>query len=101
MMFRPALLIATFAGCFACGQIPDIGDDLSAADRAALYPSLLPIDGLIGGGPAVPQITESSVKTLDGRIASLRNRAARLSGPVVDAPTRARMRAAVARAALR
>ncbi len=91
----PALAIsaALLAGC---SDFPELDDAVSPTARKAGYPALLPIDQLIAGAKDV-QITEETVSSLQSRIARLNARAARLRGPVIDAATRARMRAAIAR----
>lgn len=68
------------------------------ADRAAhgQYPALLPLDQIFaaaqGNGRA-----EIGIETLRQRALGLRTRAARLSRPVIDVPTRQRMLAMIAR----
>ncbi len=88
-----ALSAALLAGC---SDFPELDDAVSPTARKAGFPNLLPIDQLIAGAQEV-QITEETVTTLQARIARLNARAARLRGPVIDAATRARMRAAIAR----
>jgi outer membrane murein-binding lipoprotein Lpp len=88
-----ALSAALLAGC---SDFPELDNAVSPTARKAGYPSLLPIDQLIAGAKEV-QITEETISTLQSRIARLNARAARLRGPVIDAATRARMRAAIAR----
>ncbi|MEP2767689.1 MAG: hypothetical protein ABJU46_04305 [Paracoccaceae bacterium] len=64
---------------------------MSPAARDADFPALVPLDPLlasIGSSGVDPQET---VKTLEGRLALLRARAARLRGPVLDRSSRARL----------
>ena len=102
MQIRPTLMLATLIGLVGCGTIPQVGGADAEAARNAPYPNLVPLDGLLNSTQTTtPQITSASIETTNNRIAGLRARAASLSGPVVDAGTRSRMRAASARAALR
>lgn len=84
-----------------CADAPDLG--LAQPTQVARdYPALIPLDTLLAQAPTnQSQITPASISTTNDRIANLRARANRLRGPVVDAATKSRMRAAVARAALR
>ncbi|MEO9819956.1 MAG: hypothetical protein ABJ370_13930 [Paracoccaceae bacterium] len=64
---------------------------MSPAARDADFPALVPLDPLlasIGSSGVDPQET---VKTLEGRLALLRARAARLRGPVLDRSSRERL----------
>jgi hypothetical protein len=102
MLIRPALLLATVVGLTGCANIPDVGGADAAAARNAPYPTLIPLDDVLSAAQRTPaQITPATIATTNDRIARLRARAASLRGPVVDAGTRSRMRAASARAALR
>lgn len=98
---RPALLLATVVGLVGCAKIPDVGGADATAARNAPYPTLVPLSDVLNTVQNTPsQITPATVATTNDRIARLRARAASLRGPVVDAGTRSRMRAANARAAL-
>ena len=88
-----ALSAALLAGC---SDFPELDNAVSPTARKAGYPVLLPIDQLIAGAQEV-QITEETILTLQSRIARLNARASSLRGSVIDASTRARMRAAMAR----
>ena len=83
----------------ACGEIPQVGQPLTDEERAAAFPQLLPLSSILQS-PTAPLISQTDIDNLDMRIAALRARAAKLTAPVIDAPTRAQMRQAVARAAL-
>ena len=102
---RPSRLIATFAmiaACAGCADIPQVGGTDAAAARNAPYPDLAPLESILNAVENTPKrITPASIDQTQNRAARLRARAAALRGPVVDAATRARMRAASARAALR
>jgi len=72
---------------------------MSARARDAAYPELVPLGPLLAG---VSQAQgDHDIATLTGnlpaRAAALRARASRMRGAVVDAPSRDRMRAAIAR----
>lgn len=90
-----------FASLCACAQAPQVDTAFGTVDLDAPYPSLVPLAELTNG-PATPaRITAATEQTMTNRINALRARAARLNGPVVDGATRAQMRGAIARAALR
>jgi len=93
--------VIAILGVAACEQAPDIGPPVTEAERNAPFPTLLPLHTLLAQGQTVSRITPDTTADLTGRIANLRARAAGLNRPVVDPATRATMRAAVARAALR
>ena len=96
-MLRLSAAFAITATVLAgCSDFPELDAAITPAARQAGYPSLMPIDQLIAGAQDV-QITEETTTTLQGRVSRLKGRAARLRGPVIDGPTRARMRAAIAR----
>ncbi len=96
-MLRHAAAIAIIATVMAgCSDFPELDAAVTPAARDAAYPSLTPLDQLIAGAQDV-QITPQTVANLQGRVTGLQGRAARLRGPVIDAATRARMRAAIAR----
>ncbi|MGY3439386.1 MULTISPECIES: hypothetical protein [unclassified Marinovum] len=77
------------AGLVACTQFPDLASSEGPEVEAAAYPRLLSVDEL--------RVTPTSTTTvalqtsLLARVQSLRARAARLEGPVIDRATRARM----------
>lgn len=79
-----------------CSDFPDLDGAVSARAQAADYPAILPLDGLLASVPAVePGL---GVGDLPERLRRLQARAANLRGrSVVDAGTRARMNAALAR----
>ena len=92
---RCIALAAGLAGLAACGAAPDFGRDDGAAARAG-YPAILPLGPLLAqaqGGVITPDLTAA----LEARGAALRARAAALRRPVIDASSRARMAAALAR----
>lgn len=92
---RTALALAAALLLAGCGARPDFGPDDGAAARAG-YPAILPLGPLLaqaGGGVITPDFTAA----IEARGAALRARAAALRRPVIDAATRARMAAALAR----
>ena len=93
---RPLCLCLLLLG--GCADAPSLDGRISAAAAAAPYPELQP---LLARAAAPGQITPASVPQMNGSAAGLSTRAAALRGPVVDAVTRARMKRAIARAALR
>lgn len=74
----------------ACTQFPELDGATSARAEAADYPALVPLEPLLEGrrsAAAPPPAAD-----LEGRVAALRARAARLrAGPVIDSATRRRM----------
>lgn len=94
---RPIPALALTAALLAgCSDFPQLDDVISSSARSADYPALLPIDQLLGGANDT-QITDANLANLKGRVAGLQARAARLRRPVIDARTRAKMRAAINR----
>lgn len=100
MLSRPTQFAACLLLLVACADNPVVPGTLTEADRAAPFPDLVPLSQIVGNTTA-PQVTDASIAQFDSRLARLRARAASLSRPVVDSGTRARMQAAITRAALR
>ena len=96
---RPLCLCLLLLG--GCADAPTLDGRISATAAAAPYPELQPLAPLLARAAAPGQITPASVPQMNGSAAGLSTRAAALRGPVVDAVTRARMKRAIARAALR
>lgn len=91
------IVLIAIAGLGACADFPTIDGTLDDAAKAADFPKLLPLDPLLAQVDTFgAQITPASEATFSNRLATLRNRAANLRGPVVDAATRARMQRGVA-----
>ncbi len=92
---RPHLIALVLIA--ACTQFPDLDSRTTRAAADAPYPDLVPIDALLSGLPP-PERGERIARGLAGRAAALRARAAVLRGrPVIDARTRQRLQAAIAR----
>ena len=77
----------------ACAEFPELDRAVPASATQGPYPDLVPIATILDG-PA-PVATPAVVAGLQGRVAALRARAARLRGPVFDPATRARLRRGV------
>ena len=91
------ILMIAIAGLGACAEFPQLDDRIDAAALAADYPTLQPLDPLLAKAANQKNtITAASEAGFDSRIGTLRARAARLRGPVIDAATLARMRRGVA-----
>jgi len=91
------ILMIAIAGLGACAEFPQLDDRIDAAALAADYPTLQPLDPLLAkAANQKSTITAASEAGFDSHIGTLRARAARLRGPVIDAATRARMRRGVA-----
>lgn len=100
MRLRPERLTGVLGASLAlalaaCAQFPELDAARSADVADAPWPDLLPIETLLAGPP--PRATEAETDAVAARAAALRNRAARLKGPVVDAATKSRMRRGVSR----
>ena len=96
----PARLVLMCFLLAGCADAPSLDGRISAAAASAPYPVLQPLAPLLERAAQPGRITPQTPRQLEGGAAALRARAAALRGPVVDAATRARMQAAVARAAL-
>ena len=94
-MRRPILLLCglLLAGC---DQPPRLGTEVSAAALDAPWPRIAPLGPLLAEG-AEAGLTPEVSGDLAARAAALKARAARLSTPVIDDATRARMAAASGR----
>jgi len=91
------IMMIAIAGLGACAEFPQLDNRLDAAALAADYPILQPLDPLLAQAAIqTDTITPASEADFDRRIATLRARAARLRGPVIDAAPLARMRRGVA-----
>lgn len=77
----------------ACAQFPELDASQTPGVNDAAYPDLVPLETLLNG--PVVRATPEMRAGIEGRVAGLRARAARLNGPVVDAQTRNRMRRGV------
>lgn len=90
-----ALIGAALAVLVGCAQFPEVDAALGRESARAGYPRLIPLEGVLaaaaGGATAGPDLGAG----LAARAARLRLRAGALRGPVIDAATRARMRAGV------
>lgn len=91
---RPWIAIVLICAVTACSQFPELDASVSEETRDAPYPELVPLEGLQA------RISDTSITPemrggIEGRVARLRARAARLKRTVIDTDTRARMRAGV------
>ncbi|MEX1233422.1 MAG: hypothetical protein WEB56_00365 [Roseovarius sp.] len=86
-----ALGLAALAGCT---PFPELSSPASEAALAQPYPDLIPLDGL-NTRMETSRITPDTAPAIEARATRLRDRAARLGGPVVDPATRGRMRTGV------
>ncbi len=82
-----AVLLCALA---ACEEFPELDGTVPAHMKEAGFPTLVPVEPLVTAARA-PAITETTMAGMAARVAALRTRAARLSGPVVDRATKARM----------
>jgi len=73
-----------------CEEVPPLSEALRAERGTIAYPQLIPAGEITG--QVSPAATDArSAPDLEDRAARLRARAARLSGPAIDAETRDRM----------
>ena len=93
MSLRPFAFLFGLIALQACTQFPELDARVPASELKGAYPKLLPLDQLLDA-PA-PQVTPKTIGNMQSRIAGLRARAARLKRPVINAPTKARMRRGV------
>jgi hypothetical protein len=89
----PLVLLLCAALLMACTPFPA---GLSQRTSTAAPPPLLPLDTLLAAVDA-PVATAAVADNLAGRAGRLRARADLMRGPVLDAATRARLAAAIAR----
>ncbi len=92
-LFTIALLLATTG----CTDFPDLDAVVSERARTADYPRITPLDQLLAA-PRAQQGAGAGLGNLPARLSRLRARAhAMQARPVIDAQTRARLMAALAR----
>lgn len=92
LAFTTALALAGIVS--GCAQFPELDASVSDTVRAQPFPDLVPLDGLQARLEST-QITPESGPAVEARVTRLKARAARLRGAVIDAPTRARIKAGV------
>ncbi len=80
-----------------CTQFPQLDAVVSESAKNAPYPTLAPVDGLLARANASTTDPAAVRGDLASRVAALRARAARLRGPIIEPPVRARMNAALRR----
>ena len=99
MRLRPAPAVALIAALSAaalsgCSQFPELEEVEDSAARNAPYPDLVPIESIKATVPDA-QTTPETAPDLETRVDSLKARAGRLKGAVVDGATQERMQAGV------
>ena len=87
------ILPATLLLC-ACAQFPELDSTRTPGVATAPYPRLVPFETVLDAPP--PRATPEAQAGVASRAESLRARAERLTAPVVDEGTRARMSRGVA-----
>jgi hypothetical protein len=107
--FLPVSPLRLFAACIlcastlACSAPPEVSTRAAQLGSNAPWPSLLTSTQLAQSFDPQSQNTgataEAQLASIAQRAAQLRARAARMSGPVLDATTRKRLQAALARRA--
>ncbi|WP_380054245.1 hypothetical protein ACFE33_13165 [Falsihalocynthiibacter sp. SS001] len=92
-MFRCSALLAGFVFALAgCSATPEIGLELTSAERAQPYPTLMPLSS-IDLNVATPRTSATQI----GGLASLKSRADALRGPVIPPDDRDELEAAIER----
>ncbi|MEB8387433.1 hypothetical protein OO012_09355 [Rhodobacteraceae bacterium KMM 6894] len=94
MRARLAPAIALWTALTACTAFPQLESTISDDLKDAPYPDLVSLDTL-NTSMAQSRVTDDTLAGVEARAARLRARAARLSGTVIDDPTRQRMSAGV------
>ena len=99
LRLRPGvvLLIAAVVAVTGCARIPELAATASADLRDSEYPALIALDQALEPLPPAADQAATLQASLDGRASRLQARARALQAPVVDAPTRARMKDGVGR----
>ena len=98
-MRRSLVVFLGFLLLAGCADFPQLDASVSDRARAAAYPRILPLDGLLAVADARPEgAAAAGLGNLPARLARLQARANAMRGrPVIDPATRARLRAALAR----
>lgn len=95
MSLRVTSAIAlVLVGLTGCSDFPDLGGAVAPGLERADYPRLVPVEPLLAQVDEV-QITPETMAGIEGRVARLKARAARLRGRIVDTGTRERMQSGV------
>ncbi|WP_417722355.1 hypothetical protein [Salipiger sp.] len=93
MRHSPLPILLLCAALTGCTQFPELDATETPGVATAPYPSLVPLETLLAA-PA-PRATPEMRAGVEGRVAGLRARAARLQGAIIPASVRARMRRGV------
>ena len=94
MLLRVFLPLLILAGCTTAPQLDGgTSRDLERAD----YPTLVPIEQILGSTRADPAADQQVEDQLDARLAALQARASRLKASQIDPATRKRLEDGVAR----
>lgn len=96
MPIRPALFTLPLISCLlaGCSDVLPLDRTLGDNTRMVAYPDLIPAEDITGPS-GTDRITPQTASDLDKRSATLRARAARLRGGVVDPTTQSRMQTGV------
>ncbi|SLN48329.1 hypothetical protein TRL7639_02662 [Falsiruegeria litorea R37] len=93
------LVICLLPAFAACTQVPELNDKVSSQLKNANYPQLVPLDQALGPSIAPEEQAQKVTQQLEARRDSLKQRAAALQKPVVDAADRDRLDETVPRPA--
>ncbi len=89
-LFTSSLLLG-LAVAAGCAQFPELDQRITPELANAQPPDLVPLAPLIAQADAAQAGAATAQADLDPRLAALRDRAARLRGPVIPPSIRARM----------
>jgi len=85
------VLLATLPLLGACTTFPALDHTITPTLEAADYPALVPLGPVLTASAAVGTEPVPATATIDGRVAALKARAARLRGSVLSGRERQRL----------
>ena len=88
---RIAAILSLLLGLTACVDAPALRDTVEPEVANANYPTLVPVEQILGTNRPDPEADQRVVDTLTGRVAGLQARAKRLKASGIDDATRKRL----------
>lgn len=85
------LVVTLFLLLQACTTFPALDHTVPPDGTAGAFPALVPLAPLVAQANTSTNVAQNVEAALTPRLSNLRARAARLRGPVIAAPVRARM----------
>ncbi len=89
-----ALAVLTLGLMAGCTDFPELDAQIGIDSRATTYPDLVPVEDITSAVPPAA-ITPQTGEELDARTKTLRARADRLRGEIIDEDTRRRMQSGI------